>query len=102
MTDAKRVASIERRHELALLDQLLEEKRRPVPAAPQPPRPNIDNDPALRLALITVMQLLATTYPPETRGGQGRIADVVPLRTRHRDRSLHDIARSPHAAGGSL
>lgn len=36
MSDADDVAAIERRHELVLLDRLLEERGRPVPPPPPP------------------------------------------------------------------
>lgn len=61
MTDAERVAAIEREAELALLPLLLEEARRPVP-----PGPN-HAVAALRQQLIQVMQLLCDTYPDGNR-----------------------------------
>lgn len=60
MTDAERVAAIDRDAELALLPQLLEEARRPVPAPPE----RINVDPRL---LHDVMVLLASTYPEHNR-----------------------------------
>lgn len=53
MTDAEAVAAIERRHELVLLDQLLDERRRPVPPAPAP------HDPVVKRRLTGLMQSIA-------------------------------------------
>lgn len=50
MTDADKVAQIERAAELELLEQLLREKRRPVPPAPR-------SDPQIR----QLMQAIART-----------------------------------------
>lgn len=58
MDDTEAVAAIERRHELELLDRLLEERSRPVPAPPKPP-PKRRRDQAQRQELIDLMQLIA-------------------------------------------
>ena len=80
MTDAEQVAAIERRHELALLDRLLDEATRPVPAAP-PSREEYDE--TLRNDLIELMELLAevvhTDYPNQSNGQR---AVVVAMRSR--------------------
>ena len=77
--DERRVAAIERRHELALLDRLLDERTRPVPP---PPRPEV-HDPTLRNDLIELMGLLAeavrTNYP---RQADNQRALIVPLRSK--------------------
>ena len=65
MTDAEQVAAIERRHELALLDRLLEEATRPVPPAPhRTHRTELLIDAG---TLVELMRLLATTYTPGNR-----------------------------------
>lgn len=53
MTDGERVAAIERRHELMLLDRLLAERRRPVPPPPVP------DDPAVKRQLAGLMSSIA-------------------------------------------
>jgi hypothetical protein len=66
--DERRVQAIERRHELRLLDRLLNEAARPVPAPPVVRY----IDPTLRRLLLDLMLLIAATYPAETRGGDMR------------------------------
>jgi hypothetical protein len=53
------VADIERRHELALLEQLLAESQRPVPPAPRPQQPHT---PPMERQLADVLRLIATTF----------------------------------------
>lgn len=106
--DERRVQAIERRHELRLLDRLLDEAKRPIPPPPRSPLPSAASAQATRSLLIQVMTLLATTYPPETRGGQGRIepvGNVVPIHLRSTARSQEirgSSTRSAQAIGGSL
>lgn len=57
MDDAEAVSAIERRHELELLDRLLEERSRPVP-----PAPVTTHHHPQRQDLIDVMRLLARTF----------------------------------------
>lgn len=61
--DAEAVAAIERRHDLALLEQLLTERGRPVP-----PPPPATPDTTLKDDLTTLMVLLASCFPHANGG----------------------------------
>lgn len=79
MSDAERVAAIERDAELRLLAQLLKERRRPIP--PPPTREVYDE--TLRNDLIALMTFIAeaihTNYPKQSNRQH---ATVVALRSR--------------------
>ena len=61
MTDAEKVATIERRAELRLLERLLAERERPIPTPPPHHNPHVRN------LLADLMRLLEATYEPHNR-----------------------------------
>lgn len=62
LTDAERVAAIERKAELRLLERLLIERERPVP-----PTPEHHVDPTLHNQMIELLELIAEAVKPRPR-----------------------------------